>query len=182
MEQLRRGPDRGRTPFRVSPEQGPPQLVNAWTTAHDGIRTRTDLIIVHSTRGGAQNAGAELQATLNWFANPANQASAQDVIAADGTIYQCVPGEKISWGATYLNQRTINIELVQQTPTTPFTEAQYRSVAWRLRDYCQRFGIPYRHANGENEPGIIGHDTTAQGASWGKSDPGQMFDWRAVGL
>ena len=166
-----------------APEPFQPTLIKRWVDNHDGVRPRTDLIIIHSTRSGKERTPVEeLRSTLNWFANHESDASAQAVVAANGAIYFCVSAEMISWGAEYLNQRAINLELVQAKIDIPFTDAQYASLAWLLKEWTGMFGVPYLRIMDEDERGIIGHEDTAQGKFWVKSDPGYLFDWARIGL
>jgi len=51
-----------------------------------------DIIVNHIT------AGTKVSSALNWFANPAAQASSHFIVDVDGTIYQCVPIDKAAWG------------------------------------------------------------------------------------
>lgn len=51
-----------------------------------------NIIVNHIT------AGDIVAPALTWFANPAAQASAHFVVDKDGSIYQCVPIDKVAWG------------------------------------------------------------------------------------
>ena len=148
---------------------------------------RPYLLLIHSSRGGnpTLTAEEELTSTLGWFKSslgrPSSQrASANDVIAANGDRYEVVHPNHAAWGATYLNQRAVQIELVQQTIDTPFTDAQYETLIPRLKQLCDDYGIPFIHVMFEDSRGVMGHDETVQGRGWGKSDPGPMFEWEKV--
>ena len=135
-------------------------------------RLHTDGVIVHSTRGNAESPEGELVNTLAWFETPRSKASANVVIHVNGEIYETVIPALVSWGAgRELNERYLNVELVQQTAETPFTNEQYTSLAWWVRQQGKRFGFSFLRMN------IMGHDETAQGIEQGKTDPGPLFNW-----
>ena len=134
-------------------------------------------ILIHATRGGTAPPEIERQATLNWFANPTSQASAHAVIAVDGTIYRCVADENTAWHAgdkdPALNENpgSLGVELVQARIESPFTQAQYTSLVWLVKDWCEKWLIPKDRSH------ILGHEETAQGIEQGKTDPGPQFKW-----
>ncbi|HAM40296.1 MAG TPA: hypothetical protein DCP69_02890 [Candidatus Omnitrophica bacterium] len=140
----------------------------------DRENTPLDTIVIHSTRGGAGTPEQELQATINWFKSPASQVSAHLVIAANGDFWYCVPWGRAAWHAKTYNRRSIGIELVQATPTTPFTDEQYGRLNQALDYLTATFGIlPKRGC-----PGIVGHEAIDPQ----KSDPGALFDWGRIGM
>ena len=136
-----------------------------------------DLIIIHSTRGGAA-IGVEAQATVNWFMSPNAQASAHALICQDGRLVHFVSDDDTAWGAGYLNPRALQVELEQPDVSTPFTDAQMRRVAEIVQWWASQHDITLDRTH------VVGHDDTDQGKQCGKSDPGQMFDlayfWRLV--
>ena len=134
-------------------------------------------ILIHATRGGTATPEIERQATLNWFTNPTSKASAHAVIAVDGTIYRCVNDGDTAWHAgdkdPALNENpgSLGVELVQARIESPFTQAQYTSLVWLVKGWCEKWLIPKDRSH------ILGHDETATGKKWGKTDPGYYFDW-----
>lgn len=148
---------------------------------------RLRLIVIHSTRSGrtTQADGSpwtpedELAATIGWFQNAWAQASAHLVVAANGDWWYCVPWDRAAWHAGFLNQRSIGIELTQPTIENPFTDIQIARTAEAVRWLCNQFSIPPRHTKHDWQSGIIGHEETSQGRSYGKSDPGPLFPWEA---
>lgn len=133
-----------------------------------------DTIVIHSTRGGAATPEAELQATLNWFRNPASQVSAHLVIAANGDTYFCGAWGDTMYHAKAYNPRSIGIELVQATKETPFPDVQILVLRNAIDWLCGNYGI--KHVRGV--PGIVGHEAI----DTQKSDPGPMFPWDKLGL
>ena len=123
-------------------------------------------IIVHSTRSGIVG-NDDWGATINWFANPASQASSHKLIGLDGRKGQFVNDEDTAWHAGWHNPYTLGIEFCHATVDTPFTEAELVSGAEEVRDWREK----------HRDLPVIGHDNTPQGAACGKSDPGPLFPW-----
>lgn len=94
-------------------------------------------------------------------------------IDRQGEISQYVPFHKRAWhageshfgGRDRCNDFSVGIEL-EGTDTTPYTEAQYQTLARCLQDLMQTYDIPFHH--------IQGHSDIAPNR---KSDPGKSFDW-----
>lgn len=91
-----------------------------------------DVIVLHHT------AGAELSATVNWFANPESRVSAHFTIGRDGSIVQhvstflrawhCGPSEDI-FGRENINHYSVGIELDNiGDGTEPYPEAQLQAL------------------------------------------------------
>jgi AmpD protein len=97
--------------------------------------------------------------------------SAHFLIRRDGALLQFVPCEARAWhagesswkGRAQCNDYSIGVEL-EGTGETPFTAAQYRSLARLTRALKARY--PIRD--------IVGHSDIAPGR---KTDPGPRFDW-----
>lgn len=106
----------------------------------------------------------EFQGTLNWFANPASQVSAHDVIAFDGTLCYVVADELESWHAGYYNAQWLGIELVQPQLGDPISDAQIKTLRWRLDYLASKYAFVLRREN------LPQHSQTQQGISIGKSD------------
>jgi N-acetylmuramoyl-L-alanine amidase len=110
-------------------------------------------VVVHCTTGGPDWAST-LQAVFNWFDNPASSASAHCVIDRDGTIWECVPDKNTAWHAGIVdkplppwipsgqnpNSWTLGIELLGNP--NDYTEAQYDSAAWWIRQNADEWGFP----------------------------------------
>ncbi len=100
--------------------------------------------------------------------------SAHLLIRRDGELTQYVPLERRAWhagesvfdGRCACNDFSIGIEL-EGTDDTPYTEAQYRTLAETTHALMRRYPAitPER---------ITGHCNIAPGR---KSDPGPAFDW-----
>jgi hypothetical protein len=54
---------------------------------------------------------------------------------------------------------------------------QLAAVVDICKGYRDDFGVPAYHSVTSTEGGFIGHQETAQGKSFGKTDPGHLFPW-----
>lgn len=101
------------------------------------------------------------------------EVSAHFLIERSGLVTQFVPLDKRAWHAGLscfqeregINDYSIGIEL-EGTDDSPFTDAQYESLAALTRQLRDIVSIPDDH--------IVGHSDIAPGR---KSDPGAGFDW-----
>lgn len=102
------------------------------------------------------------------------QVSAHCLIRRDGSLTQYVSFLERAWhagrssflGREACNDFSIGVEL-EGTDTTPYTEAQYRSLARLARSLM----ATYPQISCER---IVGHSDIAPGR---KTDPGPAFDW-----
>jgi N-acetyl-anhydromuramoyl-L-alanine amidase len=100
--------------------------------------------------------------------------SAHTLIRRDGEIVQYVPFSARAWhagqseyrGRAGCNDFSIGIEL-EGTDSTPYTDAQYQSLAALTAALLATYGSLSPQA-------IAGHSDIAPGR---KTDPGPMFDW-----
>jgi hypothetical protein len=118
--------------------------------------------------------------------------SAHYMIDRDGRILRLVDERNVAFdagesrmpepdGRTGINEFSVGIELIASTPednravskANMFTDRQYTSLNWLLRDLCNRYQLD--RSNLENR--ILGHDTIAPGR---KHDPGPNFAWDRV--
>ncbi len=127
-------------------------------------------VIIHSTRGG-QVPGKELQATINWFSNPASRVSAHRNVGVNGENYKFVDEDIQAWHAGENNLYYLGIELEQGNINDPFTDKQYVVTAQIVREWSKKYGFQVNRQN------VLGHEETEQGRRVGKTDPGPMFDW-----
>lgn len=101
------------------------------------------------------------------------QVSAHFFIDRCGCVTQFVSTDKRAWhagvsefnGRKNINDCSIGIEL-EGTDDTPFTDAQYASLADLTNRLMQEYPISYGN--------IVGHSDVAPGR---KTDPGKYFDW-----
>lgn len=146
-----------------------------YTPASRPISGQIDKIIIHMTQGSWSSA-------LNWFQDPAAQASAHYTIRSwDGFLGQSVYEKDIAWhaGNWYYNQTSIGIEH-EGFVSNPawFTEALYDSSAWLSAYLCNKYGIPVDRDH------IISHseipdpfDPGQYGGAGNHTDPGFYWDW-----
>ena len=144
-------------------------------------KVKPDLIVIHSTRSGRTGAdwtdAHELQATLAEFESEKTGKSAHLSITRTGDWWYLVHWLEAAGHAGYLNARSIGIELTQAVASQPFTGIQVSRCAEAVRWLCDTYHIPKQRVMDEDQPGIIGHEDTAQGRKGGKTDPGLMFPW-----
>lgn len=147
---------------------------------------------LHSTRGGRDD-GEDYRRTINHFLNPASTVSAHFVIGHAGELAQMVRIVDAAWhagvGATSPGTASISVELAQELPSTPFSQAQYETFARvavaAFRDQSVR--LPIRRISVaewlRGDRGWFGHDDfSASGrGSRGSTDPGPGWSWdRAI--
>lgn len=174
-------PSARQAPQAERPDQswlaGAPVPVQTFATPNVGARRQaTRGIVVHATRGQGRTPDEEYQATIRHFANPQSEVSAHAVIAADGTIAAVGDWDAQTWHAGENNADRIGIEIVQSAADAargvPFTDAQYRSLAWLTGQLARRYGF------GIDRNALVGHSELEQGQRHGKTDPGDHFDWQ----
>jgi hypothetical protein len=147
----------------------------------------------------------EFQATVNWFESTQNQAKdkngnllgygacASNIIGGDGRLGIVLPDDRRpTWGMGFgapgaattwpVDYYAISYEVCQPTGDTPFTDAQYNRLAFECWRRHVLYGIPmvflpYLTQTENPVPaGITRHDNCANGAYYGKTDPGALFD------
>lgn len=122
-------------------------------------------VIIHTTEGSYSSA-------INWFQNPAAQASAHYVIrSSDGQTTQCVSHLNIAWhaGNWEYNQTSIGIEHEAYINESKwYTDAMYKASAKLVNAICKQYGIPMDRSH------ILGH-SEVPGAT--HTDPGSNWDW-----
>lgn len=154
-------------------------------------------IIIHATRGNARPE-AQYQATINWVTMKSVKrrlagwnsmtdfvVGAQGKIAAIGdwqttrSNWSAGKGTLAWWRQYGADEHGIAIELAQTDKLEPMTEECLDSAADLCFALCTEFSIPVVHLpfitqlkNQSIPGGLVGHDETANGRKWGKSDPG----------
>lgn len=151
-----------------------------WLGCHSGMRIQTKAVVHHSTRSGIPGNPNELQGTINWCANTANQAGYNYLIARDGRIIQLVDPRYAAWHAGWLNAHTLGVAFVSPTEADGITPEQLEA-AIQLDVYlCREWGIPpvwFDNAMTSTVPtGITQHKAVLQGYAQGKTDVGGNFD------
>jgi N-acetylmuramoyl-L-alanine amidase len=155
---------------------------------------RVDTVLLHHTASPSDALGT--RNTLNWMCNRMARVSAHYLVGHAGDIYRLVPESKKAWHAGKgrlpwescpeydFNHRSIGIEIVNPGDgKTPFTEAQYRALAWLVPDVCKRLGsiATIRPQRAYRDPTdmvyVLGHRDVAPGR---KTDPADNFDWGRI--
>jgi hypothetical protein len=113
------------------------------------------------------------------------------LIFEEGTIVECtdLDTEIATWTAGYGGAGTwaagyyyVQVEVAQGRIEDEYTFAQIDALAWLYVKLSRGFSwpvvrIPFLHQTGTPPKGITTHDTSANGAKLGKSDPGPKFPW-----
>ncbi len=136
--------------------------------------TRT--VIIHCTRSGVSMNPSEFEGTLSYMATPGTTSS-HWVISRDGVKARVVYDHQQAWHAGGDNDNCWGIENEQGVEADGFTPEQLEALLEVCAGYCLDYGVPVVHCDDSREPGFIGHEETLQGQSYGKSDPGEYFDW-----
>ncbi len=136
----------------------------------------TKTLIVHCTRSGVSMNPSEFTGTLNYMSQ-IGTVSSHWVISRDGVKARVVYDSKQAWHAGGDNDNCWGIELEQGVEHDGFTLPQLDALVAVCAGYVTDFGVPIIHCADSHEPGFIGHQETAQGMTYGKSDPGSLFSW-----
>ncbi len=153
------------------------------------------LIEIHATRSGIQGrtAAQEYGSTKAWFLSPTNYvddwpgvtddwASMASAIVGGGKLCLVLPEDVYPhWSLGHADHLAFSLEIGQATNTTPFLDEDLDLAAAYCADLSERYNIPVRvlpYLSGDNHeaPGYVRHDRSANGTTWGKSDPGTLFD------
>jgi N-acetylmuramoyl-L-alanine amidase len=177
-----------------------PDIIDHWSPNNSARKAgvRVDTVLIHHTATHSDATGGS--AAVSWLCKPGSWVSAHYVVDYDGRILRLVPEHLKAWHAGMgrlpwetcpeydFNHRSIGIEVVNPGDgKTPFTEAQYRALAWLVPDIVRRHdAVP---AVGPRELDrlvasprdvvmyVIGHRDVAPGR---KTDPADNFDWARI--
>lgn len=160
-------------------------------------------IIIHATRGPGLPEN-QYRGTINHVTvitlrrRIAGWNSMTDfVVGSEGTVgaigdwdttrsnWSAGKGTRAWWQQYGADEHGIAIELAQTNQLEPMTEACLDSAAALVYEIAMEYSIPLVHLpfitqmKNETVPkGLVGHDETANGRKWGKSDPGwSMGTW-----
>ena len=164
-------------PRRASGGQSgqPPAIIQSPSPNFNGRRQGTTLgVVMHSTNGGGATDKAEFSGTLGWFRNAVSMVSSHIVIAANGTIAECVDPDNRAWHCGELNDAYLGIELAKPAASSHITDEQLRSAAWWLKGMSARYGFPL------NASTLPEHRQTSQGRSVGKVDIGGDYSFERL--
>jgi N-acetylmuramoyl-L-alanine amidase len=160
---------------------------------------RVDTVLIHHTASTGDSG------TLEWLRSPTSEVSAHYLVGTVGTVWQLVPEERKAWHAGLgrlpwetcrpydVNHRSVGIEIVNPGDgKTPFTEAQYRALAWLVPDIVRGLGSfavvrpsdassnvvkVAGKTEAHNMVYVLGHRDVAPGR---KTDPADNFDWGRI--
>jgi N-acetylmuramoyl-L-alanine amidase CwlA len=151
---------------------------------HGQARSRTDLIVIHSTENNLRTGIAETVA--QYFAGGSVKASAHYVVDSDEVI-QCVDPALIAWAAPGSNEIGIQIEMCGKAEWTqaqwllPAAQAMIKHAKWLVHDLAAKYDIPLALINADGlkagARGVTRHRDVTK--AWHRSthtDPGQGFD------
>ena len=161
----------------ASQQLGAPYSIDE-TMRSRGQNSRVDIIVLHYT---ASTKPSALMTLTN------RDVSAHYVVSDDAkpVVYRLVNEDRNAWhagdsswyGRTFVNQRSIGIEIVHPgwqpngkgANAQPYPDAQIAVVAALTRDIAKRHGILPEN--------IVGHSDVAPGR---KVDPGPSFPWKKL--
>ncbi len=162
----------GPPPVAVPPQQGGETMTYP-SPNHDGPRSKTLGVVIHSTRGGAGDLLTEYRAAVNWLCNPASQSSAHAVVGPSGEVALLVDPANRAWHDRQMNDTHLGIELVQARIGQAIPDATLRAAAKVVAGWCAQYSIPVQWSV---ERGLCEHRETPPGIAEGKSDIGSPFD------
>ena len=149
---------------------------NNYTVANRPYSNPVNRIVIHVTQGSWASA-------INWFANPAAQASGHYTVrSSDGFVGQSVSEKDIAWhaGNWSFNQSSVGIEHEGYFDNPSwFTDAMFRSSAKLTAYLANKYHIPIDrdHIIGHNEVPDPYHTGQYGGASHHVSCPGNYWYW-----
>lgn len=109
---------------------------------HEGPRAATVGVVLHATLGGSPTPQTEYDATVNWFRNPASQASAHAVVGPAGQVHRPVRTEEIAWHAKAANKDHLGIEMAKAHLGDPILPEILDSAARIVAGWCHDYEIP----------------------------------------
>ena len=169
-------------------------------------KVKPTMWLIHATRGPVVQE-AQGVATIDWFTRSAPTNGGEWAPTADvlidhrGNVYEFrdIPNERGNYSAGYgdvgpfygwaADEKAISVELAQSDQLEPFTDATIEAliayVRQRTKDWAldiPALRLPYwTQLLGAQVPrGWIGHEETANGRLYGKTDPGREFPWEYV--
>ena len=137
-----------------------------WTGNHGGLRSTTKGFVLHATRGGLSSQEAEYSSCVNWFLNPASEASSTIVIGPSGEITEMVKLPVVCWTTAQHNAEYAAVEMAQGKVNEPLTTAAVDSLVWYLKNVFFK-NYPNLTPSAITLPF---HSELPQGISAGKSD------------
>lgn len=137
---------------------------------------RGQTVFIHCTRSDQPFNFQEYEGTLNYMSEPGTTSS-HWVVGRLGQKARVVPDDVQAWHASYMNEYAWGIEVCQSTEEGPFPQVQLAALVEICKGYMADFGVPPVRVMDEDTPGFIGHEDSAQGKSYGKTDPGPLFPW-----
>jgi N-acetylmuramoyl-L-alanine amidase len=177
-----------------------PAIIEHPSPSHSARKpgTRVDTVLLHRTGTDIHGRWSDASAR-NTLCNPKDGVSAHYLVETTGRILRLVPEHRKAWHAGLgrlpwetckeydFNHRSVGIEVVNPGDgKTPFTEAQYRALAWLVPNGVRRLALsplvrPHTVPVGRfADPGVcyvLGHRDVAPGR---KTDPADNFDWARV--
>jgi hypothetical protein len=134
-----------------------------------------DMIVIHTMQGSYSGS-------MNWFQNPAAQASAHyNLRSSDGRIGQSVREADIAWHAGHwaTNSRSVGIEHegYVSDPDRWYTAAMYERSAALVVDIAARQGIPLDRSHVIAHYEVPGCGSAGGGGAGCHTDPGDGWDW-----
>lgn len=135
-------------------------------SSRNGVKP--SLIVLHDTEGGNLAGIADLQGLVNWFNNPAAQASSHVAVDADGNSAKFVDDLSKAWHVAAYNSKSLGIEQVGFATQKVWPDAQLKKTAQYIAYWSTKYGIPIIHST---DRGVALHSDLGV-AGGGHHDPG----------
>ena len=142
--------------------------------------TKPCLIVVHSTESSnVGHSATDLRAIVNWFDNPAAQASSHVVTDADAQSARCVNDSAKAWTQSFYNPWSLSIEQIGRASQSSWPSSQVEETARWIALWSERHKIPIRKGlvtkDGRiTRTGVVRHSDLGN-LGGGHHDPGAGF-------
>lgn len=150
-------------------------------SSRGGIRPR--LMVLHSTESHNRPGDSDLAAIVNWFDNPAAQASSHVITDADGNSARCVEDEAKAWTCAGFNGVSLNVEQIGFASQGQWADAELWETARWLAWWSKKWNIPLRRGRVSGSTiirsGVVTHAQLGS-IGGGHHDPGSNYPVRRV--
>jgi hypothetical protein len=142
---------------------------------------KVDTIVLHITVSGNLAGMRDIDAVLNWFDNPAAQASAHVINDREGHDARAVRDTDKAWACAEWNSRSVSLEQVENNVNRTReqwltgSKAQLENTATWVAFWSDKFGIALTHRKGN---GVCQHsDLGMPGGGHSDCGAGYPIDW-----
>lgn len=152
-----------------------------------GRTTKVRLIVLHSTESHDRPGTQDLEGVLEWFDNPAAQASSHIIIDKDGLTARAVDDRDKAWTCAAFNGVSVNVEQIGWSRFTQkrwlMRDKQLRATARWIAFWSRKYDIPIVKGavvgRAVAAPGVVTHSMLGEpGGNHG--DPGAGYPLEKV--